>query len=1086
MCEFCHLHCHTHYSLNDALPSPKELAHKMRKMGFTAGAITDHGRMGGCPEFYLACKDDKVDAPPIKPILGVEAYTCPDRHVKESVIRDDGKKGRPKSHHLTLLAQNATGYRNLLRLQSIASEEGYYYEPRMDWEAIKDHSEGVIALSGCLGSEFNSKLRREDIDGARQVMERFKDVFEDRYYCELHNHGIDEQKKILRHQVNLAKELDVPILAANDVHYIEPEDWEIHDVFFQLRDQNKTGNEPANGKRQAYSSKQFWLKNAEEMALRFKPAPEALSNTVVLAERIEDFMKLDTPHLLPTSSVPTDDEQFQAFYKRQLPYHKPNEAYLAYLTFRGLKMIGKDKDKAYIERCKSELEQIWFSGVTDYFLIQYEAVQYMKANDILYGIRGSGVGSLVNYCLKISSMDPVRWNLQFARFLNPGRGTQYDIDFKHYSFKQYASEHEVGDQLQSMSRLRELAKLSKERDESLAPHGPEISKELWAIDNQGLASYLCFLADNNLTSRTNDAQLWVAYFLGITDQKPETVMRIKKVSTLPDVDTDVDDRYRDSLINWARDRFGEDKVKVIGAYGTFQARAAVKGALKVSDRFRQQYGEKAHVMSEVVSKTIPAKIEVQAEAEGIDDVLQYAADLAPDFAQHYKRWDKEMSIAKRLIDKVANLQVHASGVLIASEPIRDHSPLDNSKTTICSAYDMEIVDRFGLVKYDYLGLRMYQKLSRAIKMIARNHNVKIELADIPLDDPKVYRLFSLGHTNSTFQFSSDGMKDSLKQVGADNLEDLIAIVALFRPGPLKFIPQYAKNKRSPEDVQYPHAIVEKYLKVTHGIVVYQEQAMFMAQELAGFNWDEVEKVRKTVSKKDPEGFAKISAVLTEKAIKRGIPAKTVNETVALTKNFAGYAFNRCHAGSYALLAYWTGYLRTYYPSEWLAACLHTDRDKKDHVAAYRRDADVAGIKVIAADVNYSRLDADVLSDGNIIMPLSSLNGVGGTADSIIEQQPYDSLRELVMKVGPNRGTIQAIAEGSGLRSLPDCKNRSVEEIMELVDEYTGQRKSAERSEARIEKMRARIESPLFDMKLTKTPIIKKPLNSSTKKKDEHK
>lgn len=413
---FVHLHAHTHYSVQDALPTPKEYAFHAREMGFPATAITDHGRMGGVIEFVEACRNPYKDLAPIKPIIGCEVYTYFDRHVKESVIRPDGSKGRPKHNHLTLLAMNETGYRNLLRIQAIGAEEGYYYEPTVDWEILERYNEGIIALSGCLASEVNQALLKGMDDEAEAIAGKFAETFKDRYYIELQYHGIPEQKTNLPKLVKIAKNLNLPVIASNDVHYLKAEDWRVHDLLISMRD--ISSDRVGKGKKEAYGSHQFYLKSEADMMQIFSSKPEAILNTVALAERVEDFLKLDVPHLLPHVAIPMDDEKFIAFKNKNLPHHKPNDAYLAYLSMCGLKKMGLDSKPEYKKRIKSELEQIWYMGVTDYFLIQSEMVEFMKEKGILYGIRGSGVGSLVNHCLDVCNVDPVRWNLMFERFLN--------------------------------------------------------------------------------------------------------------------------------------------------------------------------------------------------------------------------------------------------------------------------------------------------------------------------------------------------------------------------------------------------------------------------------------------------------------------------------------------------------------------------------------------------------------------------------------------------------------------------------------------------------------------------------------------
>ena len=453
--DFVHLHAHTHFSIQDALPSPKNYAIKAREMGFKAAAITDHGKMGGAVEFAENCKLPGANDS-IKPIIGIEVYTCPDRFDRSKT--EEGR--RQKLNHLTLLAQNETGYKNLLSLSALGNDpDAFYYSPRIDWGCIEKHSEGVIALSGCLASELNQAFIKEQHDHANSVVDRFKSVFDDRYFIELQYHGIEEQKHNMNLLLDVAKKYNVPVAASNDVHYLDKIDWELHDVLIQMRDQRdvRSGETKKGGKKEAYSSHQFFLKSFDEMNKVFSTVPDALKNTVHIADMVDDYFKLDVPHLLPPARLPDDNEEFNSFWKSKLPYHKKNEAYLAFLALKGLRLLGHGNDKKYLARLDSEIKQIWYMGVTDYFLIQREMVEFMKGRQIHFGIRGSGVGSLVNFCLEVCGVDPVRWNLMFERFLNPGRGTQYKIDISEYPVNQWMEKYSHVDTIPFSQKLKKIS-----------------------------------------------------------------------------------------------------------------------------------------------------------------------------------------------------------------------------------------------------------------------------------------------------------------------------------------------------------------------------------------------------------------------------------------------------------------------------------------------------------------------------------------------------------------------------------------------------------------------------------------------------
>ena len=1050
--DFVHLHAHTHFSVQDALPSPTKYALKAREMGFPAAAITDHGKMGGVIEFVDACRAPHEKFAPIKPLIGCEVYTCEDRFDKSK----DENGGRRKLNHLTLIAQNEVGYKNLLRMTAIGADpDAFHYSPRIDWEVLKAHSEGVIALSGCLASELSQALLKEDRDSASEIVKRFKDVYGERYYIELQYHGIPEQKHNLPLLCEMARKYDVPMVASNDVHYINNDDWQLHDVLIQMRDiREDKGSEKKNGKKEAYGTHQFWLKSEPEMRRIFESnVPESITNTVALAESVEDFLKLDVPHLLPPANVPMNDERFLGFWKSHLPHHKPNEAYLAFLTFEGMKRREHDQNKEYVKRAKYELTQIWNMGVTDYFLIQREMVEFMKSQNIYFGIRGSGVGSLVNYYLEVCSVDPIRWNLMFERFLNPGRGNQYKINYDVLptsEWKQTSLAEQ--DQQEAVKRLRKNAKEFLAQNPDLEDRAPDISREIWVLENQGLATYLCDLSDRGITSKTNDSHLWTAYIMGITPEKPDGDMIVKKVATLPDVDTDIDGSRREEVIDWAKDRFGHDRVAQIGTWGTYAAKASVVGSLKTSTKFKERFRDSTHAMALRVSGSIPKRPGIT-----IDEAIMESED----FAYYYGTWKSEIDIAKQLVGTISNLGVHAGGVLVASEPICDHSPIENSKGTLCSGYDMKSVERVGLVKYDYLGLATYEQISIALGLIKNRHGIDIILDEIPLEDPKVFKnIYAKGKTSTVFQFASKGMQEALRMVEASNTEDLIAVAALYRPGPMEYIPQYAEGKKKPEEVRYAHPLIKKNLSVTYGIMVYQEQAMFLARDMAGFDWNEVDKLRKAISKKSGKDFDEACNLFREKSIKRGIPAAAVNEVLGLMSKFGGYAFNRSHACSYAILSYWTAWLRYYYPSEWIAACIQVDRDDADKMAIFSRECRNEGINLCAANVNESGLNTTVNKKGDIMLPLTSIKGVGQKASDIIAHQPFDSLRDMCWRTKANRKMVQSMAEGDALYVFPEINGNSVDEIMEIWDDLVKERVSEEKRIEKEKKMRYKVDSPI--------------------------
>jgi DNA polymerase-3 subunit alpha len=1052
--DFVHLHAHTHFSVQDALPSPTQYAKKLSEMGFRAGAITDHGRISGAIEFVSACRKESTEQNRIKPILGCEFYTYHDRFDKNPVVID-GKKRRPKHNHLTLLAQNETGYRNLLKMASIGAEEGYYYEPTIDRDVLSRHSEGVIALSGCMGSEVSQLLLRGEKDKALKVAEWFKGQYQDNYYIEMHYHGIEEQKSVLIPGLfEIARKLDLPMVCANDVHYLEQEDWKVHKLHISMRDQDKDNS--VSGKFQAYQTKNFHLKTYDEMEKIFgSKIPEALTNTVLLSESVEDFMKLGVPHLLPRVIIPENDERFNRFRSKYYPYHKPNEAYLAYLSFDGLAKLGHASKKNYIERLRYEIDTICWMGVTDYFLIEREMANYMKTESILYGIRGSGVGSLVNYCLQVCTVDPLRWNLMFERFLNPGRGQQYKVEVSDLPVDHWREQGTSTDLHIANNELRKKMEVVANENPEYAP---QIFKELWVLENQGLSNYIIDVANKGIKSKDNDCQLWTAWALGITDKKPESDLVVSRIAELPDVDTDVDKHKREKVIDWMRNRFGNDKCSQIGTWGTYQAKAAVMGSLKVSASFQAKHGDQTHYRAQDISKSIPSRPGIT-----IDEALEES----PEFASYASKWPEEIRIAKKLVGVIQNFGVHAAGVLLASEPISEHAPLENSKGVLASGYDMGNVVHVGLTKYDVLGLATFTMIALCFDMIESRHGAEKIPNFIKLlegnEDPKVLRLFTEGKTDSVFQFASAGMKKALREVKADCIEDLIAINALFRPGPLQFIPNYATGKKNPNSVKYSHPIIKDILGVTYGIPVYQEQAMELGRKMASFNHNDVDKLRKAVSKKMPKEFAEICEKFRKGATKNNIQSAAIEEVLERLQGFAGYAFNRSHACAYSLLAYSTAYLRTYFPSEWLAACMQCDRDDEDKMAVYRRECAAEGIHVKTPNVNESGLSVTVNKRGDILLPLNSVKGVGDSSKSIVDNQPYEDLDDLATRARPNRGMIESLAHANALDCFAGIKNKSVEQIMEMWDASVDRRNQQEKDAKKAAKLRYKVISPMEQM-----------------------
>lgn len=994
---FIHTHVHSFFSVQDGLPAPEKLIIAAKEKGFTALAITDHGKMGGHFEFAEAAIKHGI-----KPILGNEFYIAKERKNKDFMV--DGKKAREKLSHLTVLAQNKIGYHNILQLGYEASQpECSHYSPRIDFEYLSNYSEGLIVLSGCLASEINQALMKGTYEDALSVARRYKDVFGERYFIELQYHGIEEQKNNLPSLVKIAKELNIKTVASNDVHYIEAQDWKLHEVLIQMRDLRDDKTAKHNGKLEAYGSHQFYLKSHDEMFKIFgDKVPESISNTKLIEEMVEDFYEIDTPHLLPEGKINTEDKTFIKFWNTKLPNNESKEAFLAYQGFLGLKKLGLDTDPEYTKRLKYEIETIWYMGVTDYFLIQKEMVDYMKEKNILFGVRGSGVGSLLNYCLGISYADPIKFNLMFERFLNPGRGNQYKIDLEDFK-----CDH-LPDETEGINWAKIKCKSFLEMPENLHLSS-RVSREMWILENQKILPTVKAAFDQGFMLKNNSSNFVSFHILGIAQKAPIKDLIIKKVAGLPDIDTDIDDSKRYEVIEWAKQRFGAENVKSVGTWGTYKAKAAILGTLKTSEKFKKLYSDNLSQMALKVSGTIPGR-----PGTTIESAIKDSAD----FAYWAKKFPEETKNASRLNGVISNLGIHAAAVAISKCPIHEIVPIENSKGVLCTAFDMSNVERTGIVKYDYLGLATYQQITLAKKLIKENHGIDVDLLNIPLDDQKVFKsVFEKGNTATIFQFHSAGMQKSLKEIKATAMDDLIAVVALYRPGPMDYISDYAKGKKNPHSVNYINPIVEKHLSPTYGIMVYQEQAMFLAREMANLDWIEVDKLRKGIAKKEGKQFDEACENFSNKALSRGIPQGVVSEVLKIMSKFGGYAFNRAHACMYAIVGYWTAWFKTYYTAEWLAACIECDKDDLEKLDIIKHECERLNIKIMSPSVNHSSTFVNVGSDGVIYMPITSVKGVGNSGSSVSEQKPYKDLQDFVDKSDCNKSIFIALAAGGALDCL---------------------------------------------------------------------
>ncbi|HEV3091339.1 MAG TPA: DNA polymerase III subunit alpha [Candidatus Cybelea sp.] len=883
--QFVHLHVHSEYSLLDGACRIDRLCRRAAESGATAIALTDHGVMYGAMEFYYAAREHGLT-----PILGCEAYLAPRGRLDRSV-RDEA--------HVTLLAADLVGYRNLVALVSKGFLEGYYYKPRIDLELLAQHNDGLIVLSGCMSGLVAAPLLRGDEATARRNAQTYREIFGDRFYIEVMRHGMPEQDAINEGLVRIGRELGVPLVATNDSHYLEQKDAGAHDVLLCIG----TGKTVSDTNRMKFYSDQFYLKPAAEMYELWSDLPEACENTVSLASRVDIRIPEKIFHL-PQYPVPQG--------LSLLP--KSDEAYLRELCEEGLRERYGDEraagDAELRKRLEYELGVIIKMGFSSYFLIVWDFIKYARDQGIPVGPgRGSAVGSLVAYCLKITDLDPLRFGLIFERFLNPER------------------------------------------------------------------------------------------------------------ISMPDIDTDFCVERRDEVIEYVTQKYGKDRVAQIVTFGTMAARAAVRDAgralgVPLPDVDR-------------IAKLIPAG------PTGLD--IERAIEQIPELRAIYATRPeirKLLDTAKEIEGLARNASTHAAGVVISAGPLVEYTPLVRfGDGGINTQYDMNWIERIGLLKMDFLGLRNLTVMENAVREIRRTIDDGFELSKIPLDDAKTYEMLGRGETMGVFQLESEGMKRVCAELQPSRFEDIVALVALYRPGPMDWIPQYIAAKHGRSVPQYLHPKLEPILAETYGTAVYQEQAMQMSREIAGFTVSEADELRKVIGKKQKEKIP----IYQEKFVKGAIATLGIDRALAerifhFVEPFAGYGFNKSHSAAYAWIALQTAYLKANHPLQYLAALMTSVKDKTDKLVEYIDEATKMGIEVAAPDVNESLVDFAV-ADSSIRFGLAAVKGVGEAAvHAIIEAREsggrFGDLFDLASRVDAkhvNRRVLEALTKCGALDSLPGSR-----------------------------------------------------------------
>jgi len=901
MPDFVHLHIHSEFSLLDGANRIKDLPVRAKELGMNAIAITDHGVMYGAIDFYKACKKEGV-----KPIIGCEVYVAPrSRHDKEPNVDN-------KYNHLILLAKDNKGYQNLSKLVSIGFTEGYYYKPRIDLEVLEQYHEGLICLSACLAGSVNQALLNGQTEKAEEIALWHKKVFGEDYYIEIQNNGIKEQVLANQKLVQLARKLDIPLVATNDAHYLKREDAYNHEILLCIQ----TGKRMSDEDRMRFETDELYVKSPQEMSDYFAAFPDAIENTVKIADKCN--VEFEFGHtILPNYDVPPEFETHYDFFKK--------------ICDDGIrKRYGENISEEIINRAEYEMGIIKKMGYVDYFLIVWDFIHYAKSHGIPVGPgRGSGAGSIIAYAMEITDIDPIKYGLLFERFLNPER------------------------------------------------------------------------------------------------------------ISMPDFDVDFCYEHRQDVIDYVSNKYGHDHVSQIITFGTMAAKMVIRDVARVLDFPYAEADKLAKMIPNELHITIPKSIEQNKELK----------DLYDNDEQIHKLLD----IAIALEGMPRQASTHACGVVITKDPVDTYVPLYVRDNQISTQYIMTTLEELGLLKMDFLGLRTLTVIQDTIDLVKQTRGIDVQF-DQEMADPKVYKLWQDGNSSGIFQFESQGMTNFMKELKPDCLEDLIAGVSLYRPGPMDQIPRYVKGKMNPGHNEYTHPALEPILNVTYGCMVYQEQVMQIVRDLAGYSLGRADLVRRAMGKKKLDVMAKerevfINGQVDENGnvvvtgcVRNGIDAKSADKIFDEMAEFAKYAFNKSHAACYAVVAYRTAYLKAYYPAEFMASMLNSFLGNLDKVPEYIDECKRLGIEILKPDINrsYSKFTVE---DGKIRFGLGSVKNVGlQPVENIIKDREangiftsFTDFCERMAGEAVNKKCVESLIKAGTFAEFPETRATLIASFETIID-----------------------------------------------------